>query len=78
MAVSRKVREFMEQGSWIRRMFEEGIALKRQFGEDAVFDLSLAIPTEDVVSIAELNATTRSTLCGRRRAAPGASVRQDR
>ena len=31
MAVSRKVREFMEQGSWIRRMFEEGIALKRQF-----------------------------------------------
>ena len=44
MAVSRKVREFMEQGSWIRRMFEEGIALKRQFGEDAVFDLSLGNP----------------------------------
>ena len=44
MAVSSKVREFMEQGSWIRRMFEEGIALKRQFGEDAVFDLSLGNP----------------------------------
>ena len=44
MAVSRKVREFMEQGSWIRRMFEEGIALKRQFGEEAVFDLSLGNP----------------------------------
>ena len=41
-------------------------------------NLTLAIPTEDVVSIAELNATTRSTLCARRRAAPGASVRQDR
>ena len=44
MAVSRKVREFMKQGSWIRKMFEEGIALKRQFGEDAVFDLSLGNP----------------------------------
>ena len=41
-------------------------------------NLTLAIPTEDVVSIAELNATTRSTPCARRRAAPGASVRQDR
>ena len=44
MAVSRRVREFMEQGSWIRRMFEEGIALRQQFGNDAVFDLSLGNP----------------------------------
>ena len=44
MAVSRRVREFMEQGSWIRRMFEEGIALRQQFGDDAVFDLSLGNP----------------------------------
>ncbi len=34
----------MEQGSWIRKMFEEGIALKRQFGEENVFDLSLGNP----------------------------------
>lgn len=34
----------MEQGSWIRRMFEEGIELKRQFGEENVFDLSLGNP----------------------------------
>jgi aspartate aminotransferase len=34
----------MEQGSWIRKMFEEGIALKQQFGEDNVFDLSLGNP----------------------------------
>ena len=44
MAVSRKIKQFMEQGSWIRRMFEEGIALKQEYGEDNVFDLSLGNP----------------------------------
>ena len=44
MAVSRKISEFMEQGSWIRKMFEEGIVLKQQFGEANVFDLSLGNP----------------------------------
>ena len=44
MAVSRKVRGFMEQGGWIRRMFEAGIALKALYGEDSVFDLSLGNP----------------------------------
>ncbi len=44
MAVSKKIRDFMEQGSWIRKMFEEGIALRQRFGEDAVFDLSLGNP----------------------------------
>ncbi|MCY4578172.1 MAG: hypothetical protein OXD31_03920, partial [Chloroflexi bacterium] len=40
-AVTNKIRGLLEQGSWIRRMFEEGIELKRQFGEENVFDLSL-------------------------------------
>ena len=44
MAVSNKIRGLLEQGSWIRRMFEEGIALKQQFGDDNVFDLSLGNP----------------------------------
>ena len=44
MAVAGKIREFMERGSWIRKMFEEGIALKTQYGEDNVFDLSLGNP----------------------------------
>ena len=44
MAVSDKIRGFMEQGSWIRRMFEEGSALKRRHGEENVFDLSLGNP----------------------------------
>ena len=34
----------MEQGGWIRRMFEAGISLKAQHGEDNVFDLSLGNP----------------------------------
>ena len=44
MAVARKVREFMEQGSWIRKMFEDGIALRQQYGDENVFDLSLGNP----------------------------------
>ena len=44
MAVSRKVRGFMDQGGWIRRMFETGIVLKARYGEDKVFDLSLGNP----------------------------------
>jgi len=44
MAVSQKVRGLVEQGGWIRRMFEAGIALKAQYGEENVFDLSLGNP----------------------------------
>ncbi len=42
--VSEKVKGFMEEGGWIRRMFETGIALKAQLGEENVFDLSLGNP----------------------------------
>ena len=44
MALSHKVRRFVDEGGWIRQMFEAGIALKRQYGEDKVFDLSLGNP----------------------------------
>ena len=44
MAVSQKVRQFMAEGGWIRRVFEEGLALKAQIGADKVFDLSLGNP----------------------------------
>ena len=47
MPVSNKIRNFMEQGSWIRKMFEEGISLKRQYGDENVFDLSLGNPVID-------------------------------
>jgi len=44
MAISKKVNGFMENSSWIRKMFEEGIRLKKEFGEENVFDLSLGNP----------------------------------
>ena len=34
----------MQESSWIRRMFEEGIELRRIHGADKVFDLSLGNP----------------------------------
>ncbi len=44
MTISHNVRRSMEEGGWIRRMFEVGIALKSRYGEDKVFDLSLGNP----------------------------------
>ncbi len=44
MTVSQRIRDAMAGGSWIRRMFEEGIALKQQYGEENVFDLTLGNP----------------------------------
>ena len=44
MSISDRVQKSMEQGSWIRRMFEEGVILKQQYGEENVFDLSIGNP----------------------------------
>ncbi len=44
MPIASHIRKQMEESSWIRRMFEEGIELKQRYGERAVFDLSLGNP----------------------------------
>ncbi|MBU2008778.1 MAG: aminotransferase class I/II-fold pyridoxal phosphate-dependent enzyme, partial [Chloroflexi bacterium] len=44
MLISRRIQRELKEGSWIRRVFEEGLALKRELGEEAVFDLSLGNP----------------------------------
>lgn len=44
MAISRKMAEFAESSSWIRRMFEEGARLKARYGEEQVCDFSLGNP----------------------------------
>lgn len=44
MAVSHKIRRFMAEGGWIRRVFEEGLELKARIGAENVFDLSLGNP----------------------------------
>jgi aspartate aminotransferase len=44
MPVSKTIAAQLENASWIRRMFEEGVRLKRERGAGAVFDFSLGNP----------------------------------
>lgn len=44
MPISTNVAQSMTRSSWIRKMFETGIALKKQYGADKVFDFSLGNP----------------------------------
>lgn len=44
MAISKLARQQMQESSWIRRMFEEGMELKQIHGPENVFDLSLGNP----------------------------------
>lgn len=42
--VTPAISQSMSSSSWIRKMFEKGIELKKQYGEDAVCDFSLGNP----------------------------------
>jgi aspartate aminotransferase len=45
MIISDKIRKLIEnQEGWTRRMFEEGIRIKKQYGEENVYDFSLGNP----------------------------------
>jgi len=44
MAISAKMKNFVANGSMIRKMFEEGTRLKALYGADKVFDFSLGNP----------------------------------
>jgi aspartate aminotransferase len=44
MPVSKKIQASIEKSSWIRKMFEEGIARKAKYGAENVFDFSLGNP----------------------------------
>ena len=44
MSIAAGIRESMERSSFIRKMFEEGLKLKKQFGAENVFDFSLGNP----------------------------------
>ncbi|MGC8966002.1 MAG: pyridoxal phosphate-dependent aminotransferase [Caldimicrobium sp.] len=55
MSISQLMSSYLERSSWIRRMFEEGIKLKKIHGEDKVFDLSLGnpdLPPPEAVKVA--------------------------
>ena len=42
--LTQQIAGYIEKSSWIRKMFESGIALKQEFGEEAVCDFSLGNP----------------------------------
>lgn len=42
--LSREIEENLNKGSWIRKLFDEGARLKKEFGDDQVFDFSLGNP----------------------------------
>jgi aspartate aminotransferase len=44
MPIARAIREAQQSGSWIRKMFEEGNALKKVHGPGKVFDFSIGNP----------------------------------
>jgi aspartate aminotransferase len=44
MPIADAIKKAQESGSWIRKMFEEGAALKKQYGADKVFDFSIGNP----------------------------------
>ena len=80
MAISNKVRGFMEKGSWIRKMFEEGISLKQQYGEENVFDLSLGNPVMNPPEqfYEELKKISKNPINGMHRYMPNAGLTETR
>jgi len=44
MPVSKKIDGMLKRSSWIRKMFEEGIVLRKKLGPENVFDFSLGNP----------------------------------
>ncbi|MBN2332784.1 MAG: pyridoxal phosphate-dependent aminotransferase [Deltaproteobacteria bacterium] len=44
MPIANRITAFMERSSWIRKMFEEGAALKAKLGAENVFDFTLGNP----------------------------------
>ncbi|MBM4395549.1 MAG: pyridoxal phosphate-dependent aminotransferase [Deltaproteobacteria bacterium] len=44
MSISNLVRDQIKRGSWIRKMFEEGLRLKQEHGPENVFDFTLGNP----------------------------------
>ena len=80
MAVSQKVKGFVEEGGWIRRMFEAGIALRQQYGADRVFDLSLGNPVAEPPAQfnQELRRLAESPAAGMHRYMPNAGYPETR
>jgi len=44
MTVAKKMQQFADNSSWIRKMFEQGARMKAEYGAENVFDFSLGNP----------------------------------
>jgi aspartate aminotransferase len=64
MSISRAIAEQMERASWIRRMFEIGIQLRKERGPENVFDFTLGNP--DVEPPEEVIAALRRVVAANR------------
>jgi len=69
MPISNTISEQLTRSSWIRRMFEEGLRMKRERGEENVFDFSLGNPeveppAEVLAALARVVADQRPGLHG--------------
>lgn len=53
MSISKNIENSIKKSSWIRKMFETGVRLKKEFGEDKINDFSLGNP--DLISPQEFN-----------------------
>lgn len=80
MSMSQNVRHQMVEGSWIRRMFEEGNALKALHGVDAVCDFSLGNPIVEPPDEfkAELRRLAEHPVAGMHRYMPNAGYDETR
>ncbi len=74
MPISSKVASYLEKGSFIRKMFEEGARLKAEHGEDKVFDFSLGNPPEEPPEVfhRELRRVVEEPIAGMHRYMPNA------
>ncbi|MBM3941150.1 MAG: aminotransferase class I/II-fold pyridoxal phosphate-dependent enzyme, partial [SAR202 cluster bacterium] len=80
MAVAQSVKRHMRDSSWIRRMFELGIALRKERGAENVFDLSLGNPVMEPPQefFDELRRITEHPRAGMHRYMPNAGYTETR
>jgi aspartate aminotransferase len=80
MAIASQIKQYMADSSWIRRMFELGIVMKRERGEENVFDLSLGNPVMEPPPefVAEIRRLVDEMPAGSHRYMPNAGYTETR
>ncbi|SVC15326.1 uncharacterized protein METZ01_LOCUS268180, partial [marine metagenome] len=76
MPISRKINNKLKSSSWIRKMFEEGLQMKKEHGPDNVFDLSLGNPVIEPPKevLQEIKSAANDTMKGLHRYMPNAGL----